>query len=160
MIINGSNFSFLNKYMMETQLKLVNNENVAKLLTYTDKSALSNPTPINPKGLIDSKIYSYAYVPDIQTSVDSYITILFNNFRPSSGGYFKDSTITFNILVHEDINNTNHGYRLFLLMQEVDKLFNDATMGIGKLNFVGGDYLSLPKPYIGYFLKYKIIDFD
>ena len=45
MIINGSNFSFLNKYMMETQMKLVNNENVAKLLTYTDKSALSNPTP-------------------------------------------------------------------------------------------------------------------
>lgn len=160
MIVNGSNFSFLNKYMMETQLKLVNNENVAKLLTYTDKSALSNPTPINPKGLIDSKIYSYAYVPDIQTSVDSYITILVNNFRPSSGGYFKDSTITFNILVPEDINNTNHGYRLFLLMQEVDKLFNDATMGVGRLNFVGGDYLSLPKPYIGYFLKYKITDFN
>lgn len=160
MLINGENFSLLNKYMFETQIKLVTNENIAKLLTYTDKSALSQTTPTNSRILIDNKVYSYPYVPNIETEANSYITIVFRNFKPSSGGYYKNSIVNFNILVHEDINNTNHGYRMFMLMQEIDKIFNGAVMGIGKLGFAGGDYLNVGKPYIGYYLNYKIVDFD
>lgn len=158
---NGGNFSNLNKYINEMMYDLIMSPNISRLLTYTDASVYGKEPPSNPFGLLYKNIFPFGFMPDIQTEVGSYVTIEYDDFRLSRNSEFKNGFVVFSAYCHTDIIKTNYGSRLLLLYEEIDKLFNERNLGVGKLSFVTGKKIStLKHPYYGHYLVYKITDFN
>ena len=154
-------FDELNKYMNEIMFAIITSPNLSKLLTYKDVSVYSRETPSNPFELLYKNVYPYGYKPDIQTEVDSYITIEFDDFRPTKGNQFMYGYIVISVFSHESIQKTNYGNRLLLLYDEVHKIMNNRDIGVGTLKLKTGRIItSLKKPYSGHYLVYEIVDFN
>ena len=93
----------------------------------------------------------------------SYVTALFSNFVVNQlNPEFKISTIRFDIACpYEEWLLDGRTLRPYLIMEEIDKMFNEAKMqGIGTLQFRRADALTL-SPWIGgYSMVYQINEFN
>ncbi len=158
---DGGRFSNLNSDMMEVLFKLSSSQNLCKLLYYNDENPLSKPDITNTRSLWYNYIYPYRYIPEIQTDLKCLLTFSFGEFRSTKGNEFKAGSIIFNIICHKDLVKVNYGSRLFCMMNEIDKLFNDQSVAsLFKLTFDRSDELFVNKDYPAYYIKYKTFDFN
>lgn len=160
MISITGRFSNLNRDITEVLVALLSSQDLCKLLYYKEKNPLSQPNIDNPSQLIYNNIYPYRYVPEIQVDVDSYITVVFGKFR-NVNGYFKAGRITFNILCHHSLERINQGSRIFSIMNEIDKIFNDKDVAsMFKLKFKESDELLIKPPFVGYYIEFETYDLN
>lgn len=145
--------------MDEILTTIITDKDLSRLVSDVTPKVLSNPVPENPLELLYKNVFPYPYVPDIQDEVNSYITVVFDDFRPENSE-IKTNRIIFNVFCHESIIKIRGGSRLFYMYEALDKLFNGKQMGIGKLNFIGGDLLGIKKPHTGHYFAYEITDFN
>ncbi len=145
--------------------KLMSNKRLCRLLKYQVRDPFNEEKypDVDGADLINKQILIVPKIFDDSTEKMSYVTALFSNFVVNQfNPEFKISTIRFDIACpYEEWLLDDHSLRPYLIMQEIDEMFNEAKMaGIGTLQFVRADALTL-SPWIGgYSMVYQINEFN
>lgn len=171
-----SSFLFFEKDL-ETILKALfvesypHSDGLKRLLVLNTKDCLDNfDSEVYKKKLEEaslSRLIKEEYVkinPKIRMpeheEVKSYIIISCDNFTPNStNSYYRDCTITFDIICHIDYWDIgNYRLRPLKIAGYIDGLLNNAKLsGIGTLNFISMNELILNEDLAGYSLSYRAI---
>lgn len=145
--------------------KLMLNQRLCRLLKYQVRDPFDKEKypDVDGADLINRQILIVPKIFDDTTEKMSYVTALFSNFVVNQmNPEFKLSTVRFDIACpYEEWALDDHSLRPYLIMQEIDLMFNEAKMaGIGTLQFVRADALTL-SPWIGgYSMVYQINEFN
>lgn len=143
--------------------KIISNDNLCKLLKYTDKDPLTQPVMDKPIELIYNNIYPYLYIPNVDNEAKSFITFNFRKIEKEDEKsiYIRISDIVFNVICHQSLQMISEGSRVYAIMDELDKVFNNQYIkGIGKLRFDGSDMTMANDLFTGYYLRYKNSNFS
>lgn len=92
--------------------------------------------------------------------VKSYIIISCDNFTPNeTNPYYRDCTVTFDILCHTDYWDLgNYRIRPLKIAGYIDGILNKARLsGIGTFQFMGCNQLVLNETLSGYTLMYRAV---
>ena len=160
--IKNSTFETAQKDLFNLVQKLINNENLKKLLYYPVKDALSQPklTSEQAIGLMNKNIVVCPRLP-VEEEVESHVIITFDNFTTNANNpEYRDNIITFDILCHMDTwVMENYQLRPYLIMGEIDGMLNKSKLnGIGQIDFIGANQLLLSKDLGGFSLTYRVVN--
>lgn len=155
-------FAQLTEYKNNIGLKLITNGNLVKALVNTDNDFLNQSLPnnFNPLSLIKTQIYPYRFIPSITTKAKSFITMMFSNYHYVNN-VFKSGNITFYIMCHTSLLDTDYGLRHDYMLDQIDTMFNQKN-DVGSFNLLldsGGD-LPVNENYYGATISYKFTDFQ
>lgn len=145
--------------------RLLANQQLLKLLFYTDRDPLNQPdieTDIIEKEIF-GKLIKIVPRTNSEDLSHSYIAIQFETFSPNAiNNEFKDTTI--NIEVYTPLDNwiiKNENLRPFLLMGEIEKsLKNKQIEGLGKMTSLGGRLNYITDEITDYIISFRIISYD
>lgn len=158
---NKSSFLSVEKDMSIIIDKMMSNERLKKLLFYTSRDALKRPkiTAEESVSLLGTHIRN---VPKlyVDSDVRAYVVIHFNGFTPNfTNPEFRDNMITFEIMCHIDQwQLEDFQLRPFRIAAEIDQMFNNKHLtGIGKLDFISGQYTNFTDEFAGFELNYYAI---
>lgn len=145
--------------------KIMQNQNICRLLKYQVKDPFNTDKYQDVDGvlLLNKQIMITPKIWDEDTEKTSYIVALFDTFTNNLiNPDFKIDTLSFDIACPYDEWILNgHSLRPYLLMQEIDQMFNGAQMaGIGTLQFVRADRNVFTSQIGGYTMKYSINEFN
>lgn len=149
--------------------KLMKNQRLCRLLKYPSK----NPFALEEKGvsqpdvdgidLINKQILIIPKIYDDSIEKMSYVAAIFDEFITGQiNPDFKLSTIRFVVACpYDEWILNDHSLRPYLIMEEIDQMFNKAELkGIGKLQFIRADILTLSSQIGGYSMEYRIHEFN
>lgn len=144
-------------------------QNLCKLLYYTDNNPLSQPIgkPLNPnfprpsftsikesrEYIMNKRISLKPMVPS-EEERGAFIIVIADNFFLSENEEFKVNTLIFDIFVHSDNWLLDNNLRPFLIMEQIDTIFNNRKISIGRLKFDSGRTIVLTSQFTGYQLVY------
>lgn len=141
--------------------KILENDNLCKLLYYTQRDCLSAPAlkAAEKMSLINNQI---KIVPCLTISEECpiYLIITMTNFTPNySNPEFRDCEIGFEVLCHPDHWNLgNFALRPYKIMGELDAMFNKTKLtGIGTLEFQVCTNLVLNNQLMGLTSSYRAV---
>ncbi len=158
-------FAVMGENTFKIANKIMQNQNICRLLKYQVRDPFDEEKYENVDGLtlLNKQILIVPKIFDESTEKMSYITAVFANFvvNPINPD-FKLSTIRFDIACpYDEWVLSGASLRPYLMMEEVDKMFNQAQMkGIGTLQFVRADALTLTPQIGGYSMVYQINEFN
>ena len=150
-------------------------QNICKLLYYTESNPLSQPqeprlNPEHPAPLFDNiqdvrnhiinkrlLLVPRLFVPE---ELGAFIIVLINNFSLSENKVFKVNQLIFDVIVHHDSWLLDDNLRPFLLMQQIDRIFNNRKLSIGQAEFNEGRAIVLTQEHLGYQLVYSNVTFN
>lgn len=92
--------------------------------------------------------------------IKSYIIVSCDNFSPNvTNPYYRDCTVTFDIICHTDYWDIgNYRVRPLKIAGYIDGILNKAKLsGIGTFNFMGCKQLILNEELAGYTLMYRAV---
>ena len=145
--------------------KILNNQNLLKLVKYTDNDPLAHEDI--PQDEIDKMLHKNILItpkiPDEDDDKNCYIIVLLDNYVVDvENKDFKVATVRFDVLCPMDrwvINGKS--LRPYLIMNEIDKEFNEKKLaGIGNLSFNSAERLVVSAYLAGYSLKYGHSEFN
>lgn len=161
---SNMNFTQIGKDLQLILEKIVTNDNIAKLLYYGEKDALSkdNLSADIKLSMVNDYIRVVPILPkDIEAK--NYIIIQFDNFSPSSTDpmNYKEFLLTFDIFCNfQNWILDNYQLRPYAIMNEIDKMFNMSKLNSsGPINFVGANSLIINENLLGFSLVYRIYDY-
>lgn len=142
-----------------------------KLLVINTKDCLDNETsPTIQQKIADmnlAKLRQEGYIklePKLQfgehEGIKSYIIVSCDNFSPNmTNPYYRDCTVTFDIICHTDYWDVgNYRIRPLKIAGYIDGILNKAKLsGIGTFNFMGCKQLILNEELAGYTLMYRAV---
>ena len=145
--------------------KLMSNQKLCRLLKYQVRDPFNEEKypKVDGADLINKQILIVPKIFDDSTEKMSYVTALFDGFVVNQiNPEFKVSTVRFDIACpYEEWLMDDQSLRPYLIMQEIDQMFNGAKMaGIGTLQFYRADPLTLTPWIGGYSMVYKINEFN
>ena len=145
--------------------KLMQNQKLCRLLKYQVRDPFDEEKYKNVDGLLllNKQIMITPKIWDDSTEKTSYIVALFNSFVTNViNPDYKIDTIGIDVACPYDEWVLNgHSLRPYLIMEEIDKMFNGAEMaGIGTLEFVRADRNVFTSQIGGYTMQYKINEFN
>lgn len=97
---------------------------------------------------------------DENEEVKSYIAISFDNFTPNSTNpFYRDCTVMIDIICHPDAWDLgNYMLRPLKIAGYIDGILNGSRMsGIGTLQFIGANEITLSENLMGYCLIYSAV---
>ena len=148
---------------------------ICKLLYYTDTNPLEQPTgsSLNPdhprptfETIADAKEFIVGeralLVPRVPTPDErgAFIVVIADNFTLSENKQFKVGTLTFDVFAHYDNWELDDNLRPFLIMQQIDNIFNNRKLTIGRVEFKTGKTIVLTPYLLGYQLVYHDVAFN
>ena len=144
--------------------KIVRNQNLCRLLYYTDRDPLAiGKSNINGVDLIGKNILVVPKPLDSLLTKENYIIAGFDSFyiHPSNKE-FKVGSIQITIMCpFEEWELDNNSLRPYLIMEEIDKELNGQKInGIGTLTFSGASQLAFSPQLGGYIMEYKNNEFN
>ena len=142
-----------------------------KLLVINTKDCLDNETSTTIQQKIAdmnlAKLRQEGYIklePKIRfgenEEVKSYIIVSCDNFSPNeTNQYYRDCTVTFDIICHTDYWDIgNYRVRPLKIAGYIDGILNKARLsGIGTFQFMGCNQLILNENLSGYTLMYRAV---
>ena len=145
--------------------KLMSNQRLCRLLKYQDRDPFSKEKHEDIDGtlLLNKQIMIVPKIWDESTEKTSYVVALFSNYTTNIiNSDFKLATIRFDIACpYDEWVLDEHSLRPYLMMQEIDDMFNGARMaGIGTLQFVRAEAIVLTSQIGGYSMLYQINEFN
>lgn len=146
--------------------KLMQNQRLCRLLKYQvrDPFTISDEQPdVDGVSLLNKQIMIMPKIFDESTEKTSYVIAMFSNFVTNTlNPDFKLSTIRFDVACpYDEWVLNDHSLRPYLMMQEIDDMFNGAEMaGIGTLQFVRAESIVLTPQIGGYSMLYQINEFN
>ena len=140
---------------------ILKNNNLKKMLYYTTKDCLNQPSLTEDQSL-ELFNNNIKLVPKLSVdgSVKNYIIISFDNFTMNmTNPEFRDNIIEFDIICHFDQWNLgDFELRPYRIAAEIDSMFNDRHLtGIGKLEFLGANQMILTDEFAGLCLMYRAV---
>jgi len=143
-------------------MKLLEREEIVKCLVNNENNFLDVPLPNNfdVTSLVYSQIFPYRFIPTIQESPKSFITMKFG-YKPN-GMTYKNGSIYFYIIIHNSLLKTDYGsLRYDMLLNYIDEVFNSSRdLGLGKLPFYDMDEFIVNESYSGVYIAYKSTEFQ
>lgn len=150
---------------------------ICKLLYYTEKNPLEQPTderknrdPVVPCPefitLTEAKTYiidkRLKLVPQVPAEEErgAFIVVILDGFNLSENKQFKVNRIVFDVLCHEDDWLLDNSLRPYLIMQQIDNIFNNKKLSIGKVEFDSARSVVLSSTLLGYNMVYKDASFN
>ena len=162
---NIRNFKAVGDNLFRIAEKILEDDDICKLLYYTDNDPLSQPnlTEDQRLELLHKNILLVPKVPENDDIKGSYILVLYDGFNQNlANPQFKDADLLFIIVCPPEnwvINDVS--LRPFMLMSKIDELFgNKKISNIGTLQFVKGDRFVLNSQLTGYGLTYTTYEFS
>ncbi|MCM3273903.1 hypothetical protein [Paenibacillus elgii] len=155
-------FNELSEYKFTIISRLLENEELSKAIYYNDTDFLGKPNVNDPtEKLVYNHIFPYRFIPDVNESKQTFITLSFRKFRLVNN-HFKTGLIYVNVFTHRDLFKTDYGCtRIDFLTNKVDELLNQKRgIGIGQLEFVDMDEIVVNDKYQGNYICYKPVDFN
>lgn len=157
-------FMVMGKNVFGILNKILQNQDLLKLLKYTDKDPLShkdlNQDEIDE--MIGKNILFTPVIPDEEQQAESFLTILFENYQINENIDFKDATLRFDIICPSNtwvINDSE--LRPFKIMQIIDGMINGARLeGIGNLQFRESNVIIPSAYHTGYMMEYGHQEFN
>ena len=145
--------------------KLMTNQRLCRLLKYQVRDPFDEDKyePVDGIDLLNKQILIVPKIWDESTEKTSYVVALFSNFTTNIiNPEFKLSTIQFDVACpYDEWVLSEHSLRPYLIMQEIDDMFNGAKMaGIGTLQFVRAEAIVLTSQIGGYSMLYQINEFN
>ena len=145
--------------------KLMQNQRLCRLLKYQVRDPFDeeNYKDVDGVELLNKQIMIVPKIFDDSTEKTSYIVALFSNFTTNMlNPDFKLSSVRFDVACpYDEWVLNDRSLRPYLLMQEIDNMFNQAKMeGIGTLQFVRADTIVLTPQIGGYSMLYQINEFN
>lgn len=148
--VPNSSFLSVEKDLNLIISKMLKNERLKRLVYYTSRDALDRPNigedatlelfgknvNLIPKMVVDEKVLNYIFVG-------------FDNFEPSENPEFRGNLITFDIVCHyNQWALKDFALRPYKIAAEIDTMFNNQRLtGIGKLQFLGANYIAMSDEY-------------
>lgn len=138
---NNNSIKNITKWKQLILAKIVEDEELSKLLFYNTPDALSLPSPTyeQRESLINSNVMGYRYIPKVAEESESWISISTSRFAPQEGfrqfsNEYLMGFIFFYILVDTAIMETETGYRQDLIAERLHNIFQESReLGIGEL---------------------------
>ena len=161
---NIRNFKAVGDNLFIIAQKILEDDDICKLLYYTDSNPLSHTiTEDEKEALLHKNILLVPKVPENDDIKGSYILILYDGFNQNlANSEFKDADLLFIIVCPPEnwvINEAS--LRPFLIMSRIDELFgNKKIANIGKLQFIKADRFVLNSQLTGYGLTYSTYEFN
>jgi len=148
---------------------------ICKLLYYTEKNPLSQPeqTRIDSghpyptfetiaetqEHIMQKRVLIVPRVP-AEEERGSFIVCIIDNFTLSPNGEFKPNSVIFDVLSHAEDWLLETTLRPFMIMQQIDNIFNNRKMSVGNLKFGGCRSVVLTPAMLGYRLEYNNVAFN
>lgn len=141
------------------------NQRICRLLKYQVRDPFNKDKypDVDGADLINKQILIIPKIYDHSIEKMSYITAIFTSYNVNRlNPDFKWAHIRFDIACpYEEWLLDESSLRPYLLMQEVDTMFNGVKMsGIGTLQFVRAEALTLTGEIGGYSMWYEINEFN
>ena len=159
-------FAVMGQNLFKILNRLSHNQKICRLLKYQNNNPLyfhkEKQPDIEGTTLLNKQLL---YVPKYpEEGVEcSYVMAVFNNFiiNPSNPD-FKLTTIRFEVVCpYTEWIIEENNLRPYLIMQEIDDMFNQAKLnGLGNLQFVRAEPLTLSPQMGGYSMVYQINEFN
>lgn len=145
--------------------KLISSQRLCRLLKYQVRDPFNKEKYPDVDGalLLNKQVMIIPKIWDESTEKTSYIVALLSNFSVNPlNPEFKISTIRFDVACpYDEWVLDEHSLRPYLIMQEIDNIFNGARMaGIGSLQFVRAEEIVLTPQIGGYSMWYSINEFN
>lgn len=158
-------FSVMGTNTFNIANKLMTNQRLCRLLKYQVRDPFNEDKyePVDGVDLLNKQILIVPKIWDESTEKTSYVVALFSNFTTNIiNPEFKLSTIRFDVACpYDEWVLSEHSLRPYLIMQEIDDMFNGAKMaGIGTLQFVRAEAIVLTSQIGGYSMLYQINEFN
>lgn len=156
-------FKSAQKDLFSIVKKLINNENLKKLLFYPVREALEKPdlTEEETFGLLHKNIRVVPQLP-IEEDINSYIIITFDNFVTNEANpLYRDNIITFDVICHMDTwVMTGYQLRPYMIMGEIDRMLSDQKLCgiVGRVEFISANQLLLSGELAGFTIMYRVIN--
>lgn len=157
-------FTVMGDNIFQIVLKLAKDQDLCRLLYYTDRTPLSKEKEdVKGMELLHKNILMVPNMPDDSLLKDNFVVVIFENFDvDNDNNDFKISTIRFDVLCPFDewlIEESS--LRPYLIMTEIDKLFNGLPLkGIGNLKFDRAEMLVVSPQVGGYTMWYSVHEFN
>lgn len=121
-------FSQLPKNRMNFAKAMLDDENLLKCVAIDEPDFLDRELPCSKENCLFKNIYPCKYVPDIQDTARTYITMGFKYEQDDDRyNYFKAGYVTFYIFCHKDLIQTSYGIlRYDYALQRIDEFMNGA----------------------------------
>lgn len=156
-------FAVMGENLFKVVNKLIHNQRVCRLLKYQDTNPFDEKHPdINGADLLNKQIIIVPKIPEDGIEC-SFIIVVFDNFVINSANPdFKFARIRFDVVCpYTEWVIDADNLRPYLLMQEIDNMFNQAKMsGLGNLQFTHSEPLVLSPQLGGYSMYYQINEFN
>ena len=158
-------FAVMGQNLFKILNRLSHNQKICRLLKYQDATPLKEDdkhTDVNGVTLLNKQLL---YVPKYpEDGIEcSYVMAVFNHFSINPiNPDFKLTTIRFEIVCpYTEWIIEENNLRPYLIMQEIDDMFNQASLsGLGKLQFLKSEPLTLSPQMGGYTMEYQINEFN
>ena len=158
-------FAVMGQNLFKILNRLSHNQKICRLLKYQDATPLKEDDKhidVNGVTLLNKQLL---YVPKYpEDGIEcSYVMAVFNHFSINPiNPDFKLTTIRFEIVCpYTEWIIEENNLRPYLIMQEIDDMFNQASLsGLGKLQFLKSEPLTLSPQMGGYTMEYQINEFN
>lgn len=156
-----SSFLSIEKDLKTIIEKILDNQDLLKLLYYTDRNCMSKPDVTMEQALtmIGKQIRIVPYY-EVLPDCPNYIIVTMDNFTPNdTNPKFRDCMINISILCHPDHWNLgDFKLRPFKILGELDKcLDNEHLSGIGTVQFAGTENIVFNNDIMGVVALYSAV---
>jgi hypothetical protein len=158
-------FELLSDNLVNILRNIVDNQNIAKYLTYLQDNPLSQPDVPNPRSLMSGdtkKVFPFPFNINGQTQQDIQIHVFYPRSKISNR-IVQNTTIIFDVVCHKNLwlfNDGNPSIRPYKLATEILNTFDEKSIGtIGKLVFSGFDHIIFNDDYHAISLTATMVGF-
>lgn len=144
----------LGEYRSKIMKALCSDQEIVNLITDYPYSTVPD------RSLMYTKIFPYAYDPDLTTTTDTYIC--FRVYVPEvMNKTFKRMSICFYVFTHQSNVRTDHGLRCDLIAERIEELFNGSMdLGVGRLKLSGVTDINPAPKFHGLAIEYTVSEFN
>ena len=139
------------KLIMKT---LCSDKKIVELITDNSNS------PVPNRNLMYTRIFPYAYTPDVTKEASTYIYYRVASPRVMNKTY-KQMEISFYIFTHQSLMRTSDGLRPDDIGEAIEELFNGSLeLGLGRVKLEGMDDINPITDYHGIALQYSVAEYN
>ena len=164
MVFDISRFSNLGHYKNIILSRFIQDENLVKAIYYNSDDFVSQGTLSNPASLINTQIFPYPFVPEINDEAKTYISMSFGDFKLTYNTSFVAGLIAISVITHKNLVLLDPSYgmlRYDYIINRIDTLLDETnSIGAGKLEFADlGDFRIPDTNWVGATIVYRPVDF-
>lgn len=158
-------FEKLNDDIRQLANKILDNQDLCKLIHYPDSNPLDMPRVNGRSDILDKRLLLFRPKLPLATETGTYVTIRATSMRSSKGDYYIKTVLRFFVYCHEEARSVHYGEgkkgdRALLIVDKIEEFMESINFGIGKENFGGVDEVANnDATFSGYVVSYLDVDF-